>query len=127
MPVEATLISPYNYGEPGEYAAPDWSPTSDEIAFAGRSRGELQIMIARASHPGIAQQITSAGRNEDPAWAPDGRHIVYTGVGRDGSGLYVIDTQTGNIRKLLSGAKLQMADWSPVLKRISAAAEAINH
>ncbi len=116
---EATLISPYNYGEPGYYAAPEWSPISDEIVFAGRSRGEYQIMVARASRPGIAQQITSSGRNEDPSWAPDGRHIVYSGVGRDGSGLYVIDTQTGAIRRMVTGSRLQMADWSPVLLRIS--------
>lgn len=117
---EATLISPYSYGERGEYAAPDWSPTGDEIAFAGRSRGEFQIMVARASRPGIAQQLTSSGRNEDPSWAPDGRHIVFTGVGRDGSGLYVIDTLTGVTRMLVSGSRLQMADWSPALQRVSA-------
>lgn len=114
---EATLISPYSHGEPGYYAAPDWSPTGDDIVFAGRSRGEYQIMIAKASRPGIAQQLTSSGRNEDPSWAPDGRHIVFTGVGREGSGLYVIDSQTGGIRRLVAGSRLQMADWSPVLMR----------
>jgi TolB protein len=115
---EATLISPYNFGEPGYYTAPDWSPTSvDEIAYAGRSRGEHQIMIANIKRPGIARQITSSGRNEDPSWAPDGRHIVYSGVGREGSGLYVIDTQTGTVRRVVAGSRLQMADWSPVLLR----------
>ena len=118
---EATLISPYNYGEPGYYAAPDWSPTSEEIVFAGRSRGEYQIMIARANRPGVAQQLTSTGRNEDPSWAPDGRHIVFSGVGRAGSGLYVIDSQTGTIRRVVAGSRLQMADWSPVLMRIASA------
>jgi TolB protein len=118
---EATLISPYNYGEPGYYAAPDWSPTNDEIVFAGRSRGEYQIMIARANRPGVAQQLTSSGRNEDPSWAPDGRHIVFSGVGRAGSGLYVIDSQTGTIRRVVAGSRLQMADWSPVLMRSASA------
>jgi TolB protein len=118
---EATLISPYNYGEQSYYSGPEWSPTSDEIAFTGMSRGEYQIMIARASRPGVAQQITSSGRNEDPSWAPDGRHIVFTGVGREGPGLYVIDTQTGTIRKMVSGSRLQMADWSPTLMRSAAA------
>lgn len=117
---EATLLSPYNYGEPGYYAAPDWSPTGDEVVFAGRSRGEYQIMVANPNRPGVARQITSSGRNEDPSWAPDGRHIVYTGVGREGSGLYVIDTQTGTVRRMVSGSRLQMADWSPVLLRSGA-------
>lgn len=115
---EATLLSPYNFGERGHFAAPDWSPNGDDIAFTGQSRGGFQIMLAKASRPGIATQITSSGSNEDPSWAPDGRHIVYTGVGREGSGLYVIDTQTGSTRRLVSGSKLQMADWSPVLLRV---------
>jgi TolB protein len=111
---EATLISPYNYGEPGYYTAPDWSPTSDDIVYAGRSRGEHQIMIGNPRNPGRANQITSSGRNEDPSWAPDGRHIVYAGVGSGGSGLYVIDSQTGNTRKLTAG-KLRMPDWSSAI------------
>ena len=120
---EATLISPYNFGEPGYYTAPDWSPNADEIAFAGRSRGEHQIMVAHVKRPGIARQITNGGRNEDPSWAPDGRHIVYSGVGRDGSGLYVIDTQTGTVRRMVAGSRLQMADWSPVLLRSTGATQ----
>jgi TolB protein len=116
---EATLLTPYGINESAHFAAPDWSPTSDEIAFTGQSRGGFQIMIANANRPGVARQITSSGDNQDPSWAADGRHIVYTGVGREGSGLYVIDTQTGNIRKLFSGSRLQMADWSPVLQRVS--------
>lgn len=118
---EATLLTPYNFGEQAHFAAPDWSPVNDEIAFTGQSRGGFQIMIANAGRLGVARQITSSGDNQDPSWAPDGRHMVYTGVGRGGSGLYVIDTQTGSIRKLVSGSRLQMADWSPVLVRSGAA------
>lgn len=114
---EATLLTPYNFGEAAHFAAPDWSPVNDEVAFTGQSRGGFQIMIANADRPGVARQVTSSGDNQDPSWAPDGRHIVYTGVGRDGAGLYVIDTQTGSIRKMMSGSRLQMADWSPVLLR----------
>lgn len=119
---EATLITPYTYGEAVHFAAPDWSPASDEIAFTGQSRGGYQIMIANVNRPGVARQITGAGNNQDPSWAPDGRHIVYTGVGREGSGLYVIDIQTGTIRRLVTGSRLQMADWSPVLLRSTGAA-----
>jgi TolB protein len=114
---EATLLTPYTYGEHAHFAAPDWSPASDEIAFTGQSRGGYQIMIANAGRPGIARQLTSSGDNKDPSWGPDGRHLVFTGVGRDGSGLYVIDTQTGKMRRLVSGGRLQLADWSPILLR----------
>ena len=119
MPAEggnATVLSPF--GDGVEYAAPDWSVMGSEVTFHGRSRGGVyQIMLANASRPGgQVEQLTREGENEDPGWAPDGRHIVYSsGVRRSTPGLYVIDTGTGNIRPLVTGARLRIADWSPSL------------
>jgi TolB protein len=113
---DADLLSPYTYGEPGYYTSPDWSPTGSQIAFHGRSKGEFQIMLADASQPGATvRQITASGRNEDPSWAPDGRHLVFSGVRDGGSGLYVIDTVTGRVRPLLVGGRYRVPDWSPIL------------
>jgi TolB protein len=112
----ATVLSPF--GDGVEYAAPDWSSTGNEVVFHGRSRGGVyQIMLANASRSGgQVEQLTREGENEDPSWAPDGRHIVYSsGVRGRTPGLYVIDTVTGNIRALVSGARLRIADWSPSL------------
>jgi len=115
------LISPYVQGQRGYYTSPDWSPTSTEIAFHGHwnSRGTYQIMVADAARPGAQiRQLTSAGANEDPSWAPDGRHLVYTHAGVRGTspGLYVIDTGTGTRRPLTTGSEgYRLADWSPAL------------
>ncbi len=118
---EAVLLSPYTYGEPGHYAAPDWSPETSFVAFHGRSRGQHQIMVADASKPGsTVQQITDEGRNEDPSWAPDGRHIVFLGVRSSGAGLYVIDAVSGRTRPLVLGGRFRTPDWSPALMRASA-------
>lgn len=107
------ILSPF--GERVEYYAPDWSPTGSEVVFHGASRGTFQLMLADAARPGAQiQQLTSTGRNEDPSWAPDGRHIVYTGVAAGAVGLYVIDTKTGQTRRLASGP-LRAAEWSPSL------------
>jgi TolB protein len=119
---EATLLSPYVYGEVGYYTSPDWSPESSLVAFHGRSRGgRFQLMIADAAKPGsTVQQITEEGTSEDPSWAPDGRHIVFKGVRSTGYGLYVIDTATGRTRPLVLGSDARVPDWSPALLRASA-------
>lgn len=116
----ATLITPV--GERVEYAAPDWSPTGSEVVFHGQSRSAFQVMLGSAARAGgTIRQLTTGSRNEDPSFAPDGRHIVYTGVGGEGDGLYVIDTVTGQRRRLTAGDRLRMAAWSPPLMRASLA------
>jgi len=114
---DAVLVTPFESGGPGYFTSPDWNPRSSQIVFHGRSRGGVfQIMVANADRPGGAvQQITSEGRSEDPSWAPDGRHIVFSGVRDDGMGLYVIDLVTGRIRPLVTGGRYRMPDWSPAL------------
>jgi TolB protein len=124
----AQLISPFVRGQRGYYTSPDWSPTGSRIAFHGHwnSRGTYQIMLADANRPGAQiRQLTSEGANEDPSWAPDGRHLVFTHAGVRGTspGLYVIDTETGNRRPLLTGSDgYRLADWSPPLLRAAAIA-----
>ena len=109
---EATMLTPYNT-ERVKFTAPSWSPSGNEIAFSGQSRGGFQIMIADVRRPGVAKQVTSTGDNEDPSWGPDGRHIVFSTTGREGSGLYVIDTVTGRRRLVTAGSKLRTPEWSP--------------
>jgi TolB protein len=116
-----TILSPF--GERVEYYAPDWSPTGSEVVFHGASRGTFQLMLADASRPGSQiQQLTSTGRNEDPSWAPDGRHVVFTGVAAGAVGLYVIDTKTGQVRRVASGP-LRAAEWSPSLAAAAGVAQ----
>lgn len=114
---EADLISPYRYGEQGYYTSPDWSPWGDLVAFHGRIEryGMYQILVARMGEQGRLLQLTSEGNNEDPSWAPDGRHLVFRGDRSWGRGLFVVDTATGRIRVLLSGVDVTTPDWSPGL------------
>lgn len=118
----ATMLSPFVAGQASDYAAPAWSPTGSQVAFHGvwnrRMRGAYQIMVADATRPGAQiEQITTRGNNEDPSWAPDGRHLVYTGVGDGPGGLYVIDLATKKRRLLAGGDNMRMAEWSPPLVR----------
>ncbi|MBW3534187.1 MAG: hypothetical protein KY453_03045 [Gemmatimonadetes bacterium] len=110
------LLSPYEYGNSGYFTSPDWSPTGDMVAFHGRiRRGQYHILVARPGERGRIRQLTWEGNNEDPSWAPDGRHMVFKGERGWGKGLFVVDVATGRIRTLLPGVDVTVPDWSPSL------------
>ena len=114
------ILSPYQYGGGGYYSAPDWAPYGDLIAFHGRvgRSGRYHILVARmGERPPRLSQLTSEGNNEDPSWAPDGRHIVFVGERDWGKGLFVVDAATGRIRAILRGVDVGEPDWSNLLNR----------
>jgi TolB protein len=115
----AETLSPYEYGGGGFYAAPDWSPYGDLVAFHGRidRAGRYHILVANLEDGGrVLRQLTSEGNNEAPSWAPDGRHLVFTGERSWGRGLMIVDISTGRVRPLLTGRLVDLPDWSPSLQ-----------
>ena len=118
----AQLVTPFQPGVTSYYTSPAFSPLDTRLAFHGtwdkKSSNRYQILVADAANPGgQIIQLTEQGHNEDPTWAPDGRHLVYTQTEVRGQpdGLYVIDLQSKVRRLLVPGANMRMADWSPPL------------
>lgn len=117
------LLSPYDFDEPGYYTDPDWSPNSNKVAFAGgiggrRRAGRYHILVADIEVGGNRLlQLTQEGNNEDPSWAPDGRHIVFHGERSYGYGVFIVDTVTGRTRLLVRNVRVEDTDWSPPLYR----------
>ncbi len=113
----AQVLSPYMYERPGYYTSPDWSPIGDRIAYHGRveQRGRHQILVSELDRRNRVVQVTFDGSNEDPSWAPDGRHIVYVGSRSWGWGLFITDAVSGNTRTLVSGIRPNVPAWSPSL------------
>jgi TolB protein len=112
------LISPYGFDRQGYYTSPDWSPFGNLVAFHGRvtRSGNFHILVARMGERARLTQLTWEGQNEDPSWAPDGRHLVFRGERSWGKGLFVVDTVTGNIRPILSGVDVTTPQWSPPMR-----------
>ena len=113
----AETLSPYEFGSGGYYSAPDWSPVGDLVAFHGRiRRGTYHILVADMNDQGRRlRQLTWEGNNEDPSWAPDGRHLVFVGERRWGFGLLIVDVATGRMRTLLGSRQVDVPAWSPSL------------
>jgi len=121
MPATGTgnpqLLSPYEFSRQGYYTSPDWSPVGNRVAFHGRveQRGAHQILVASLDDRNRLVRLTFDGVNEDPSWAPDGRHLVYVGQRSWGHGLFITDWVTGNTRTLVSGIRPNIPAWSPPL------------
>lgn len=114
----AELVSPHVPGTAGYFTSPDWSPTSDQVVFHGRTNryGRYQILVADVNdRRPVVTLLTNDGNNEDPSWAPDGRHIVFAGERSYGYGLFVVDIKSGRIRPLVSNIRPVAPEWSPSL------------
>jgi len=115
---QADLISPYSPGVAGYFTSPAWSPIGNRVAFHGRIQryGRYQILVAEVAARGArVLQLTADGDNQDPSWAPDGRHLVFAGERSYGFGLFVVDAATGRIRTLVPNVRAQTPEWSPSL------------
>jgi TolB protein len=94
--------------------SPSWSPKGDKIAFVCRDGGN-QIYISDPEGK-RAIQLTFAGNNEDPAWAPDGRSLAFSSnLGRGGPRNVVVYSLLGNTTSQITFAKSEdsMPAWSP--------------
>ena len=94
----------------GEYnATPTWSPDGRKIAFASldKKKDAFDIFLMNADGTGQVLRLTSArkptGRwanNDEPAFSPDGRQILFVSDRTGTDQLYIIDTNGDNERRI---------------------------
>ena len=111
------LLTPVVPGKRSYRTGPEWSPLGDEIAYQQQS-GDFQVWTIRVKDR-VMKQLTNEGENEDPAWAPDGRHLSITrrlGAIGDPRSIWVLDKQTGRLRQLTLSGDARLSDWSPPLR-----------
>ncbi len=92
---------------------PDWS-YNGKIVYAAKVDGQYTVAVFDPATGENKRVVTAGGNWESPAWAADGRQVVCKRTTGGTSALYVIDTWTGRIRKLLStDYNLFTPAWSP--------------
>lgn len=103
----------------GGYAvSPSWSPNGLNLAFSwvrsggGENSGALDVYIYNlATHQYI--QLTHNGqRNDDPSWAPDGRHIVFQSGTPDRTQLFTVLADGSGPAQLTTRGSNAMPNWS---------------
>jgi TolB protein len=105
------LATGFNYA-----AEPDWSRTNpNKIACTVKTGGRYQIAVYDISK-GSAEVVSKADFDGiEPSWLPDGRHIVYTARDRSSSVLCILDSETGQSKRLSPtslGATLGASVWA---------------
>ena len=111
------LLTPVVAGKRSYRTSADWSPTGQEIAFQQQS-GDFQVWVIGVKDR-VMKQLTTEGENEDPSWAPDGRHLSITRrLGPIGAprSIWILDEKTGRQRQLTVVGDARLSDWSPLLK-----------
>jgi tol-pal system beta propeller repeat protein TolB len=111
------LLTPPIPGKRSYRTGPEWSPKGDEIAFQ-QQMGDFQVWTISLKDRAM-KQLTFEGENEDPSWAPDGRHLAITrrlGAIGDPRNIWILDKQTGRLRQLTVTGDARLSDWSPPLK-----------
>ncbi|HLP48679.1 MAG TPA: Tol-Pal system beta propeller repeat protein TolB, partial [Candidatus Kapabacteria bacterium] len=59
----------------------------------------------------ISKLTEKAGRNENPTWCPDSRHIVFSSNRSGSYQLYSVDYDGTHLRQLTSGGENKMPGW----------------
>jgi TolB protein len=89
-----------------------WSPDGEQLAYVSSLNGRANVYVAEMSGASV-QQITDLVSSAEPAWSPDGQHLVVSAIGESSWELLAIDTATGgSVRQLTDDGGLG-ADWSP--------------
>lgn len=94
----------------GSYnTSPAWSPAGDAIAYVSREANLYRLRLITPDGMVEETMFEDHLSYEDPVWAPNGRHLAATVRYGGEPWIVVIDTESGNKRRLVQG---ESAAWS---------------
>jgi serine/threonine protein kinase len=93
--------------EPGIRDSPSLSPDGRDIVYPSRPAAnhfELSLRRVDGSGPVVDLNRGSDTPVDAPAFSPDGRQIAFVSLRDNSPGLFVMDRDGGNVRRILNGA-----------------------
>jgi len=105
-------IDDFNYIE----SAGTWAPDSKRFAFVGFSKGRNILIIKDVESGKTVQEAYLEGVEafSNPAWSPDGRKIVVSGLVEGQPNLYAFDVRTERVEQITDDVYSEaLPSWSP--------------
>lgn len=102
-------------GQLSYVAEPDWSTTNPNKIACTVRQGGFQIAVYDLQKSKLEVVSRASFDGLEPAWLPDGRHLVYTARDRRTSVLCILDTETGKSTVISPRDRqaLQASVWTP--------------
>ena len=102
------------------YRDPAWSPDGREIAFASLSwqGNQRDIYVTNTEGNQVRRLTNHPFEDRAPAWSPDGRRIAFYSNRDHQAGIFVMDADGANIKRLTIGFH-DYPTWSPDGKQIA--------
>jgi len=96
--------------------SPIWSARGDRITFVSRTKSG-RFDLASIDTSGVGYRIlTQVGMNENPHFAPDGKHIIFSSTRLGPRDIYTMDITGRNQRRLTRHGDCYNPDWGPFRK-----------
>jgi len=92
---------------------PSWSgPPYNEIAYSSKNGPGFDIKVLDLTTGQTRQLTFGEGSNESPAFAPNGRHIVFTSTRSGKTQVFTVSRDAKNVRQLTKVGNNEKPDWS---------------
>lgn len=92
---------------------PTWSAAPfNEIAYASRTGPGFDVKVLDLATNQVRQLTFGEGSNESPAFAPNGRHLVFTSTRAGKTQVFTMARDGKNVRQLTKAGNNEKPDWS---------------
>jgi Tol biopolymer transport system component len=92
-----------------------WSPDGSAIAFISDRSGASRDLYVMTTDGSDVRRLTTAMGAYQPAWSPDGRHILFSSSADGDPDLWMVDPDGSNLGHLTDSPDTEFAgDWESV-------------